>query len=84
MGTWEGWVGLQGRDSRLFFSLPAAKNEVEERRPDILVHEIGENVATMREEHKQAVSERSGRRNDQSRRASAWGPRRRSLSTAIR
>ena len=50
--TWEGWAGLQGRRSSLFFTLPMANTQAEERRPDLYVHDAGENVATMRHAHR--------------------------------
>ena len=61
LATWEGWVGLQGRRSRLFFTLPMAKIEAEERRPYLYVHDVGENVATMCDAHRDVVIQCFGR-----------------------
>ena len=55
LNTWGGWPGLQGPRSRLFFSILMAKVGVEERRPDVAVHALGENVATMRRPHREVV-----------------------------
>ena len=57
LATWEGWAGLQGMRWCLFFTLPMAKTQAEERRPDLFVHQVGENVATMRQAHRDAVME---------------------------
>ena len=55
LNTWGGWPGLQGPRSWLFFSILLAKTEVEARRPDVIVHAVGENVATMRPQHLEVV-----------------------------
>ena len=59
-GNYEGWLGLQGDESVNFFFVGELKRYVMERRPDIYVHEILENVQSMRDPHKQVVLQAMG------------------------
>ena len=56
-GPYQGRQGLCGNDSHLFFVVPTLVWVLASLRPDVIVHTVVENAASMQERHRDAILE---------------------------